>query len=97
MRHGYNLKRNFGHGSTGPAKLFTAPNLHALALHGVLGCVLERWRQGRALVGPRRKFFATLGFLAEWFCFHNWTALFEIVARKRPLSADHWAAAFASS
>ena len=96
-RHGYNLKRNFGHGSDGLANLLATLNLFAFALHAVLDCVSELWRQGRACVGPRRKFFATLGFLTEWFCFCSWTALFETVARKRPPPSDPRAAAFAPS
>ena len=96
-RHGYNLKRNFGHGSHGLANLLATLNLFAFALHAVLDCVSELWRQGRAYVGPRRKFFATLGFLTEWFCFCSWTALFETVARKRPPPSDPRAAAFAPS
>lgn len=96
-RHGYNLKRNFGHGSHGLANLLATLNLFAFALHAVLDCVSELWRQGRACVGPRRKFFATLGFLTEWFCFSSWTALFETVARKRPPPSGPRAAAFAPS
>lgn len=83
-RHGYNIKRNFGHGSQGLANLLATLNLFAFALHAVLDCVSDVWRQGRARAGTRRKFFATLGFLTEWFCFGSWTALFETAARKRP-------------
>ena len=57
-RHGYNLKRNFGHGRHGLANLLATLNLFAFALHAVLDCVSELWRQGRACVGPRHKFFA---------------------------------------
>ena len=96
-RHGYNLKRNFGHGRHGLANLLATLNLFAFALHAVLDCVSELWRQGRACVGPRHKFFATLGFLTEWFCFGSWTALFETVARQRPPPSDPRAAAFAPS
>lgn len=94
-RHGYNLKRNFGHGSHGLANLLATLNLFAFALHAVLDCVSDVWRQGRTLTGTRRKFFATLGFLTEWFCFGSWTALFETVARKRPPPSAARAAACA--
>ena len=96
-RHGYNIKRNFGHGSHGLANLLATLNLFAFALHAVLDCVSDLWRQGRARAGTRRKFFATLSFLTEWFCFGSWTALFETAARKRPPPSAPRAAAFAPS
>ena len=40
-RHGYNLKRNFGHGSDGLANLLATLNLFAFALHAVLDCVCD--------------------------------------------------------
>ena len=83
-RHGYNIKRNFGHGSQGLANLLATLNLFAFALHAVQDCVSDLWRQGRAQAGTRRNFFATLSFLTEWFCFCNWTALFETLLRQRP-------------
>ena len=94
-RQGYNLKHNFGHGRQGLANLLATLNLFAFALHAVLDCVSDLWRQCRARVGTRRKFFATLGFLTEWFCFRSWTALFETVLRKRPPPPAPGAAAFA--
>ena len=96
-RHGYNIKRNFGHGSQGLANLLATLNLFAFALHAVLDCVSDVWRQGRARAGTRRNFFATLSFLTEWFCFGSWTALFETAARKRPPPSAPRAAAFAPS
>ena len=96
-RHGYNIKRNFGYGSKGLANLLPTLNLFAFALHAVLDCVSALWRQGRARAGTRRQFFATLGFLTEWFCSRSWTALFETVLRKRPPPADPGAAACAPS
>ncbi len=96
-RHGYNSKRNFGHGSQGLANLLATLNLFAFALHSVLDCVCDLWRQGRARAGTRRQFFATLGFLTEWFCFRCWTALFETLLSKRPPPADPRAAVFAPS
>ncbi len=83
-RQGYNLKHNFGHGRQGLANLLATLNLFAFALHAVLDCVCELWRQGRKRLGTRRNFFATLKFLTEWFCFPSWTALLETVVRKRP-------------
>ena len=96
-RQGYHLKHNFGHGRQGLANLLATLNLFAFALHAVLDCVSELWRQCRARVGTRRKFFATLGFLTEWFCFRSWTALFETVLRKRPPPPDPGAPACAPS
>ena len=96
-RQGYHLKHNFGHGRQGLANLLATLNLFAFALHAVLDCVSELWRQGRARVGTRRKVFATLGFLTEWFCFRSWTALFETVLRKRPPPPDPGAPACAPS
>ena len=66
-RSGYHRKRKCGHGSHGLAPLLAALKLFALALHAVLDCVWELWRQGRALAGPRRKLLATPGLLTEWF------------------------------
>lgn len=84
VRHGYYLKRNFGHGGRCLPDLFTTLNLFAFVLHAVLDCVSELWRQGRAQAGTCRKFFVTLGFLTKLFCFGSWAALLETVARKRP-------------
>ena len=91
---GCNLKQDFGHGRQGLANLLATLNLFAFALHAVLDCVSDLWRQCRARVGTGRKFFATLGFLTEWLCFHSWTALFETVLRKRPPPPDPGAAAW---
>ena len=96
-RHGYNIKRNFGHGRNGLANLLATLNLFAFALHAVQDCVSDLWRQGRARAGTRRNFFATLRFLTEWFCFRSWTALFETLLRRRPPPADPRAAAIAPS
>ncbi len=43
-RHGYNIKRNFGHGSQGLANLLATLNLCAFALHAVQDCVSDLWR-----------------------------------------------------
>jgi len=96
-RHGYNIKRNFGHGSKGLANLLATLNLFAFALHAVPDCVLDLWRQGGAWAGTRRNYFGTLGFLTEWFCFRSWTDLFETVLRRRPPPTDPGAAVFEPS
>ncbi len=96
-RHGYNSKRNFGHGSKGLANLLATLNLLAFALHSVLDCVCDLWRQCRARAGTRRDFFEELRFLTKWFCFPGWTALFETMLGKRPPPADPRAAALAPS
>lgn len=83
-RHGYNLKRNFGHGSDGLANLLATLNLLAFALHAVLDSVCDLWRQCRERLGPRREFFEELRSLTKWFCFPSWAALFETMLRKRP-------------
>lgn len=46
-RHGHNIKRSFGHGSKGMANLLATRNPFAFALHAVLDCVSDLWRQGR--------------------------------------------------
>ena len=94
-RHGYNSKRNFGHGRDGLANLLATLNLFAFALHAVLDCVSDLWRQCRDRAGTRRKFFATLGFLTEWHLFRSWTALLETLSRKRPPPTDPRVAACA--
>ena len=96
-RHGYNSKRNFGHGRDGLANLLATLNLFAFALHAVQDCVSDLWRQGRARAGTRRNLFEELRFLTKWFCFRSWTALLETLARKRPPPADPRAAASAPS
>ena len=83
-RHGYNLKRNFGHGSDGLANLLATLNLFAFALHAVLDCVCDLWRQCRGRTGTRRAFFEKLRVLTEYFCFPHWTALFETMLKQRP-------------
>ena len=87
MRHGYTLKRNFGHGRGGFANLLGTLNLLAFALHAVLDSVSDLWRQARDPAGTRRAFFEQLLVLTQWFCFPCWTALFETMlgrARCRP-------------
>lgn len=83
-RHGYNIKRNFGHGRDGLANLLATLNLFAFALHAALDCVSDLWRQCRDRAGTRRGFFEALRFLTQWFCFPCWTALFETMLRQRP-------------
>ena len=83
-RHGYNSKRNFGYGRDGLANLLATLNLFAFALHAVLDCVCDLWRQCRERLGPRREFFEELRSLTKWFCFPGWTALFETMLRQRP-------------
>lgn len=56
VRHGYNSKRNFGHGSEGLANLPATLNLFALALDAVLDGVSDLWRQCRDRAGIRRGF-----------------------------------------
>ena len=96
-RHGYNSKRNFGHGSQGLANLLATLNLFAFALHAVLDCASELWRQCRARTGTRLEFFQALRFLTQWFCFRSWTAVCETLLRKRPPPAASRAAASAPS
>ena len=83
-RHGYNLKRNFGHGSKGLANLLATLNLFAFTLHSVLDCIGDLWRQCRDRAGTRRDFFEELRFLTKWCCFPSWTALFDTMLGKRP-------------
>ena len=82
-RQGYNCKHNFGHGKDGLANLLATLNLFAFALHTVLDCVADLWRRCRDKSGTRRRFFATLSFLTEWFCFPSWTVLLETLLRER--------------
>ena len=96
-RHGYNIKRNFGHGRDGLANLLATLNLFAFALHAVMDCVSDLWRQCRQQAGTRRAFFEELRFLTQWFCFPCWTALFETMLRKRPPPDRPIAAATAPS
>ncbi len=83
-RHGYNSKRNFGHGRDGLANLLATLNLLAFALHAVLDCVSDLWRPCRDRAGTRRALFEELRVLTKWFCFPCWTALFETLLEKRP-------------
>ena len=54
-RHGYNSKRNFGHGRHGLANLLATLNLFAFALHTLLDGLQGVWRQCRDEAGPRRR------------------------------------------
>ena len=74
-RHGYNSKRNFGHGSHGLANLLATLNLFAFALHTLLDCLRGLWRQCRDEAGPRRTFFEDLRSLTKRFWFPHWTSL----------------------
>ena len=96
-RHGYNIKRNFGHGRAGLANLLATLNLFAFALDAVLDCVSDLWRQCRHRAGTRRGFFEALRFLTQWFCFPCWTALFETMLRQRPPPSMPWAEGSAPS
>ena len=71
--HGYNIKRNFGYGHAGLANLLATLNLFALALHAVMDCVSDLWRQCRQRAGTRCAFFEELRHhLTQWLCFHCW-------------------------
>ena len=96
-RHGYNSKRNFGHGSQGLANLLATLNLFAFALHEIQDCACELGRRCRQRAGPRREFFEQLRFLTQWFCFRCWTALFETLLEEDPPTANPRAAAPAPS
>ena len=96
-RHGYNIKRNFGHGSQGLANLLATLNLFAFALHEIQDCACALWRRCRQRAGPRREFFEQLRFLTQWFCFRCWTALFETLLEEDPPTANPRAAAPAPS
>ena len=86
-RHGYHLKRNFGHGKHGLANLLATLNVFAFALHSVLDCLSDLWRQCRAKAGTRRTFFEELRFLARRVFFPDWTALLETLLGRRELLA----------
>ena len=86
-RHGYNLKRNFGHGKHGLANLLATLNLFAFTLHSVLDCLSDLWRQCRDKAGTRRDFFEELRFLAKRVFFPDWTALLETMLGRRQLVA----------
>ena len=86
-RHGYNLKRNFGHGKHGLANLLATLNLFAFTLHSVLDCLSDLWRQCRDKAGTRRNFFEQLRFLAQRVFFPDWTALLETMLGRRQLLA----------
>ena len=74
-RHGYNSKRNFGHGRHGLANLLATLNLFACALHTLLDCLRGLWRQCRDEAGPRRTCFEDLRSLTKRFWFPHWTSL----------------------
>lgn len=86
-RHGYHLKRNFGHGQDGLANLLATLNLFAFTLHSVLDCLSDLWRQCRDDAGTRRNFFEELRFLAKRIFFPDWTALLETMLGRRQLVA----------
>ena len=83
-RHGYNIKRNFGHGSQGLANLLATLNLFAFALHEIQNCACELWRRCGQRAGPRREFFEELRYLTKRECFPNWTVLCEALLEEAP-------------
>ena len=54
-RHGYNIKRNFGHGRDGLVNLVATLNLFAFALHAVMDCGSDLSRQCRQQAGLLRE------------------------------------------
>ena len=82
-RHGYNLKRNFGHGSNGLANLLATLNLLAFTLHSLLDGLRGLWRQCRDRAGTRRRFFNKLSLFTEEFWFPHWTALLLTILGQR--------------
>ena len=81
--HRRNRKRNFGHGSNGLANLLATLNLFAFALHGVLDCACELWRQCRERAATRRAFFEEPRVCTKYFCFPHGRALFETLRKQR--------------
>ncbi len=96
-RHGYNIKRNFGHGNKGLANLLATLNLFAFALHEVQDCACQLWRRCRQRAGTRREFFEELRYLTKRECFPNWTVLFAALLEEAPPTANPRAAAPALS
>lgn len=86
-RHGYHLKRNFGHGKRGLGNLLATLHLLAFTLHSVLDCLSDLWQQCRHQAGTRRGFFHKLGSLTEEILFPDWTALLETMPGQRKLPA----------
>ena len=84
-RHGYNSKRNCGHGSHGLANLLATLNLFAFTLHTLLDGLRGLWRQCRDRAGTRRHFFEKLRVFAESFWFPDWTALLTTLLGERKL------------
>ena len=58
-------------------------NLLAFALHSVLDCAGDLWRQARDRLGPRYAFFEELRVLTKYFYFPPWTALRETMLKQR--------------
>ena len=88
-RHGYNFKRNFGHGRRGLANLLATLNLFAFALHTLLDCLRGLWRQCRDKLRTRYNFFEELRVLARRFWFPDWSELLTALLGERPMRLQY--------
>jgi len=74
---GYNLEHNFGHGQANLAAVLATMNLLAFAMHTVADLADPSWREARAAVGSRKRFFEDLRSITTYLVFPNWPALIE--------------------
>ena len=74
---GYNLEHNFGHGQANLAAVLVTMNLLAFAIHTVADLADRSWREARAALASRKRFFEDLRAITAYVVFPNWTALIE--------------------
>ena len=81
---GYNLEHNFGHGKDHLAAVLATMNLIAFAMHTVADLADTSWRQARAAVGTRKRFFEDLRALTTYLVFPTWALLIETLITGKP-------------
>ena len=78
---GYHLEHNFGHGKKHLSSLLVTMNLLAFGLHTLLELADGNYRQIRATLGARRRFFQHLEALTSYLHFENWERLMDFMMR----------------
>jgi hypothetical protein len=78
---GYHLEHNFGHGKQHLSSLLVTMNLLAFGLHTLLERSDESYRQIRATLGRRQRFFQHLEALTSYLHFESWERLMDFMMK----------------
>ena len=82
LKQGYNLDRNFGHGSENLASVLLVLNLLAFAMHTACDLAERAWQDARQAAGSRDWMFRQLQVLTARIVFDTWRQLLDVVADK---------------